>query len=189
MAAWKICLYSLYGWPVSSLREFLVRRGWKVLASVVLALLVLAGLLSLLQGQSPKKAYAVSAVLAGLRRHPRHWVGRTVLVRGRLVVNVCYAQTDCPYRPQALIDTRVPAQSVWFSYPVAQSLPVMSWSLDVRQQFLRAVPLGDMLAEQLFQSYTREGVIGTYRVRLYHVPSQYAGVSEPYAAAVLDGLG
>lgn len=166
-----------------------MKRWWILLAGLMLAILLLTMPLAFLQGQAPEKAYTVSEVLAGLRHHPSQWVRHTVLIRGRVVVNDCYAQPDCPFRPQLLIDTRVPAQKISLNYPVAYSIPIMAWSLDMRQEFLRHLPFGASLAREWFQPYTRAGVIGTYRVRIYRSRAVYEGVPVRYMVGILNGIG
>ncbi len=56
----------------------------RILCSV-LGLVLVAGFASVLVGHlaSHERAYTVSEVQAGLRRYPRLWVGRTVLVQGQ----------------------------------------------------------------------------------------------------------
>jgi hypothetical protein len=57
----------------------MVRRGVVVVAALVLAGI---GLAVVTWARGPGTIYTVAQVADGLRRHPRAWVGRTVLVRG-----------------------------------------------------------------------------------------------------------
>ena len=69
----------------------------KRLSLVLLALIIAAGGAGLIQvarsDTALDKVYTVAQVRAGLARNPRAWVGRTVLVRGTMVVMVF----ACPY--------------------------------------------------------------------------------------------
>ncbi len=64
------------------------RRGPIAVAlGVVLGLALLAGLVAAVAGRPSSSAgpvYSVAQVTTGLRQHPRAWVGRTVLVQGRV---------------------------------------------------------------------------------------------------------
>ncbi len=60
----------------------------------VLGLVLVIGLSAATAPQSPTgPVYTVAAVKAGLRLHPREWVGRTVLVKGRVAGSMSWGQS------------------------------------------------------------------------------------------------
>src|SRR2546428_10235524 len=69
----------------------MVRRGVVVLVVMVLIGIVLA---VVTWTRGPGTVYTVAQVAAGLRRHPRTWVGRTVTVRGTAVMVEWYTLAD-----------------------------------------------------------------------------------------------
>jgi len=81
-----------------------------VALSVVLGLALLASLVAAVAGRPSSPAgtvYAVEQVTTGLRQHPRAWIGRTVLVQGRVAGAMSWGQsghplTDVLYPPPGL---------------------------------------------------------------------------------------
>ena len=55
--------------------------------AVLVVLVLVAGVATTIVGRlaSAERVYVVGEVVAGLRQHPRTWIGRTVLVRGAII--------------------------------------------------------------------------------------------------------
>ena len=100
---------------------------------------------------SQNPVYAVAAAEAGLAHDPAAWVGRTVLLRGRLL--------GCPYRlpgpcaswQPAIADPGADPRSARSGLPV-----ILVW------QRHPSVPLSRAAVQRL-----RWGEVGTYRVQLW----------------------
>ena len=135
----------------------------KRLSLVLLALIFAAGGAGLIQVARSHTAldrvYTVAQVRAGLARNPRAWVGRTVLVRGTMVV-IDFA---CPYGGDGFKCTPIHWEELDPDAPGPQPLILAPASASPLLTFLQRLPL--VGSSMPWAQSLREGP-GVYRVQL-----------------------
>ena len=135
----------------------------KRLVLVVLALVIAvggAGLIRVVRSRAVlDRVYTVAQVRAGLARNPRAWVGRTVLVRGTMVVMVF----ACPYGGDGFKCGALQWEELDPDAPGPQPLILAPASASPLLTFLQRLPLvgSSMPSAQPL----REGP-GVYRIQL-----------------------
>jgi len=119
-----------------------------VLVAVAVAVAVaLVGAVRAARGRS-ESVYTVAAAQVGLAHQPRLWVGRTILVRGRLIILECAG--SCPGAAAVLSDLTNPSRRLHVTWTAVN--PLLAVLLDA--------PVASPLIRR------RIGGIGLYRVRL-----------------------
>jgi len=122
-------------------------------------------------GRSP--VYTVAAVDMNLQRDPECWVGRTVLLQGRVIVSYHWRTHNELLVGAELADSRVRGGG---------ALPLAPGPKDSLWAFLRRLPLiGDMAPP--LQALHR-GAIGIVRVQLRAVRDEMGAIR--YEATLLD---
>jgi hypothetical protein len=147
----------------------------------VITAVLAAGILlvTLVPSHHSGQVYTVTEVVAGLRHDPRRWVGRTLVVSGRVIAYLCPGH--CPSFPHLLMDSRMPYSPRTFC-PPPWSISLTWTRVDPLVAFALRVPvLGGFVP-------LRRGGVGTYRVRIKPNPAVCNGVPEKYQAILLDGL-
>jgi len=147
-----------------------------VITAVLAAAILLA---SRVPPHYSEQVHTVTEVVAGLRHDPQRWIGRTLVVRGRVIAYLCPGR--CPHLPHLLVDSRVP-YSPRTGCPPPWSISLTWTRVDPLVAFALRVPvLGGFVP-------LRRGGVGTYRVRIKPNPAVCNGVPERYQAILLDGL-
>lgn len=123
------------------------RRVMSAVILVALALALVVGAASAVQGRS-ESVYTVGAAQAGLAHQPHLWVGRTILVRGRLIMLECAG--GCLRSTAVLSDLTDPSRRLRVTWTAVN--PLLAVLLDA--------PVASPLIRR------RIGGIGVYRVRL-----------------------
>lgn len=138
-------------------------RGFISLFILALALAPLVGAAAVGGQIGDGRVYGVATVRAQLARDPKHWVGRTLLVRGQVVPCLAMPSADNG-RCAALAPSAWQPPSITPWRAAVDPLPVVHAGLDPALAHLRRLPLlDDMLpAPQVL----RWGAVATYRVRL-----------------------
>jgi len=122
-------------------------------------------------GRSP--VYTVAVVDMNLQRDPEHWVGRTVLLQGRVIVSFHWRTHNELLVGAQLADARVRGGA---------ALPLAPGPEDPLWAFLRRLPLlGDLAPPP--QALPR-GAIGIVRVQLRAVCEESGEIR--YEATLLD---
>ena len=125
----------------------LKRRVVRAIALVALALAVGVGIVATARGHT-EPVYSMADVQAGLAQHARLWVGRTILVRGRLTILGCTGR--CLGSTATLSDLSEGGQRLRVTW--ASVNPVLTL-------FLNAPIVGSVIRRRI-------GGVGVYRVRL-----------------------
>jgi len=122
----------------------------RVVSAVVLVALVLAfgsGIVFTARGHT-ESVYTVADAQAGLAHQPRLWIGRTILVRGRLTIVGCTGK--CLSSTAVLSDPAGVGQRLRVTWGAVN--PMLAF-------FLNAPVVGPMIRRRI-------GGVGVYRVRL-----------------------
>jgi hypothetical protein len=152
-----------------------------VLLALVLVLLAEVAVGDRHTGRTP--IYGVATLRAHLAHDPRHWVGRTLLVRGEIVPCLAMPSADNG-RCAALAPSawQPPSPTPWRT--AVDPLPVVHAGLDPFLTRLRQVPfLGALVPSPQVVQW---GVTATYRVTLRASSHSICGTGVCYEALLLD---
>lgn len=160
----------------------------------LLVLLILCGMVlvgsrapAVLREADQGPVYSVAAVLDHLERGPHAWIGRTLLVRGRIIP--CTPIEISSGAPCPMLVPGTPVLSDASSSPrtMTDALMLTQGSSDPLLAQARRLPLlGDLLPAPQVLIW---GVVGIYRVQLRPMADSNCGAGECYEAVLLDAAG
>jgi hypothetical protein len=153
-------------------------RAWHAVLASLLGL-VPAGLVAAaaLNHRDLRPIYRVADLRRAVGRDPGSWLGRTVVVRGRMATYSTWSAPDSIVKATVLVDPGTAYDTTALSVVLGSEDPLLT--------FLRHVPL---LGEQVpAPQALRWGAVATYRVQLRLAPAvSCSGMRVCYAALLLD---
>ncbi len=163
-----------------------MKRPYRTVGLGALALiLVLAGLKAHADSAFQGPVYTVPQVVAGLRSRPQAWIGRPLLVHGRVILTYCPEGWSCPGAPSLLLDPVVPHALALLCPPPGGTQ--IKWTLDSRLDFFARFPILGPLIQLHLNTYRRLDRVGTFRIRVER-SGDVCGVPVKYVAVLTDGV-
>jgi hypothetical protein len=173
--------------PLSPIRRLLSARQYLILVAAPVLMVAMgwgalqadphvATELSALGVTADGPRYSVTDLQRQVARDPGGWIGRTVLVRGRVATDRTWSAPDSIVTRIALIDPGAPGETTVLSLVWGSADPVRA--------FLRRLPLLGRVAPKA--QVLQLGALATYRVRLRAAPAGSCSFLPCYEALVLD---